>query len=87
MTAADDQRDVRLDLAGRAEKRREQVSFEMIDREVWLALSDRQPFGDDAPIISELASPGRWSRRRRPLSSERFAAGMAAASKRGACTR
>ena len=40
--AADNQRKVRLDLVWRAEKRREQMTFEMIDGEVWFALSQRQ---------------------------------------------
>ncbi len=49
MPAADNQRKVRLDLVWRAEKRREQMTFEMIDREVWFALSQRQPFRERRP--------------------------------------
>src|SRR3979411_2997731 len=44
MSAADNQRDVRFDLKIAIEKRREQMAFEMIDREIRFAETDRETF-------------------------------------------
>ena len=83
--ATHDQSNVRLDFFA-AKKWREQMPFQMIDREKWFAGADGQTFRRRGSDKSELASPGPLVAAKASISLiVIFADAIARSSKRGSC--